>query len=288
MPFVGEDGSDLGVVVADVDGTGKDAILQSNVVAGQFSRSSFLAGSKGFEVHPEYELPFVVSKDGKVVAHYRFGNWTGGVGPDLLFESGDKKGLLKNAGPGSSNGWQPMPDGYAPPIPLDARAHLVDLDCSGGRPALIGVGMASDGTPKWDVYQFTSTKWDPDPVADPKWRPKFPPSTNPEAVREIHLNGPSSCVGLIVATAEGAGLHAAMVPTSNGWQLLDPDDVRTPKFNLVDAAGQASKAMVADLKGDGYDGIVANTLRPDGSTIAFAFTLDLGGWHDLERGFCSQ
>ncbi len=285
MPFVGEDGSDLGVVVADVDGTGKDAILQSNVVAGQFSRSSFLAGSKGFEVHPEYELPFVVSKDGKVVAHYRFGNWTGGVGPDLLFESGDKKGLLKNAGPGSSNGWQPMPDGYAPPIPLDARAHLVDLDCSGGRPALIGVGMASDGTPKWDVYQFTSTKWDPDPVADPKWRPKFPPSTNPEAVREIHLNGPSSCVGLIVATAEGAGLHAAMVPTSNGWQLLDPDDVRTPKFNLVDAAGQASKAMVADLKGDGYDGIVANTLRPDGSTIAFAFTLDSGGWHNSSVAF---
>ena len=47
VPFVGEDGSDLGVVVADVDGTGKDAILQSNVVAGQFSRSSFLAGSRG-------------------------------------------------------------------------------------------------------------------------------------------------------------------------------------------------------------------------------------------------
>jgi RHS repeat-associated protein len=282
VPFVGEDGGDLGVILGDIDGTGRTAILQNNVLAGQTSKSAYLPGSNSFEAHPEYELPFIVSKDGKVVANYRFGNWTGGVGPDLLFESEGKKGLLRNAGPGSGNGWKPLPDDFAPPIPLDARAHLVDLDCSGGKPALIGVVRAADGTSEWKVYRLGATKWEED--TDTKWQPKFPASTNPEAVREIRFDGPSSCAGLIVA--EGGGVHQAMMPSPTGWRLLDKAPTnKTPIFDLVDAAGHPSRAVVANLKGDGYDGIVANTLLPDGSAIAFAFTQDANGWHDASANF---
>jgi hypothetical protein len=46
-----------------------------------------------------------------------------------------------------------------------------------------------------------------------------------------------------------------------------------------------SRAFVANLRGDGYDGIVANTLRPDGSTIAFAFTQDANRWYDTRQNF---
>jgi hypothetical protein len=195
VPFVSEEGGDLGVLLVDINGTGRTTILQSNVTAGQASRSTYFAGANSFESHPEYELPFVVSRDGKVVANYRFARWTGGVGPDLIYESEGKKGFLKNGGSGAGNGWIPLSDDYAPPIPLDARAHLVDLECSGGAPALVGVGQAPDGTVKWKVYRFGRTKWEEE--TDTKWQPMFPPSTNPEAVREVRFDGPrSACSGL--------------------------------------------------------------------------------------------
>lgn len=283
VPFVDELGGDLGVILGDLEGNGRTGILQSNVLAGQTSKSAYLAGSASFEAHSEFELPFVVSRDGKVVANYRFGHWTGGAGPDLLFESEGKKGLLANQGPGVGKGWKEMPGGYAPPIPLDARAHLLDLDCSGASPALIGVVQANGGAPEWKVYRFGLAGWDEE--TDIKWHPKFSPWTNPEAVREVHLDGPTSCLGLIVATAESGGEHKAMMPSRNGWQLLDGANAKTPKFDLVDAAGHPSKAIVANLKGDGYDGIVANTLLPDGSKIAFAFTFDSSGWHDSSAAF---
>lgn len=275
VPFVSENGEDLGVILAEIDGTGRTAILQSDVRAGQPVKSAYLAGSAAYEVHPEYELPFVVSKEGKVIANYRFANWTRGAGPDLLFETDGLKGFLKNAGPGAGNGWK-LDVGHAPPIPLDARAHLVDLDCSGGKPALVGVAAGDDGTPAWRVYRFGANQWEED--KDPKWKPNFPASTNPEAVREVRFDGPSSkCAGLIVATAEGVGVHMAIVPSPSGWQ---PVPTKNPTFDLVDAQGNASKAIVANLKGDGFDGIFANTLLPNGPPMAFAFTQDANGWND--------
>jgi hypothetical protein len=48
---------------------------------------TYTAGAKGFEIDDPYQLPFVVSFDGKVVAGYRFAKFSGGTGPDLLFQS---------------------------------------------------------------------------------------------------------------------------------------------------------------------------------------------------------
>lgn len=278
VPFVSEDGGDLGVILADITNSGRTAIIQSSVVANQESKSAYLAGPTAFEIHNEYEVPFVVSKDGKVVAQYRFANWTGGIGPDLIYDSDGKKGFLKNGGTGS--GWQPLGD-YEPPIALDVHTHLMDLDCSGGPPALIGAAPDGSGKLVWKVYRFGAAKWELE--TDPKFEPLFPASTNPEAVREVRFDGrTSSCAGLIVATAEGGGLRKAMVPSADGWKEVPS---KLPIFDLVDANGNPSKAVVANLKGDGYDGIVANTVQAGNKSIAFAFTQDAGGWHDDSANF---
>ena len=101
VSFMTADGQDLGVILADVTGSGRTAIMQ-NYVAGthQFS-AAYLAGAKSFETNTEYKIPFVVSRDGKIVAHYRFANWTGGAGPDLIYELEGHKGFLKNGGRGA-------------------------------------------------------------------------------------------------------------------------------------------------------------------------------------------
>ena len=67
VSFVDEDGNDLGAILANMDGTGHTAIVQNNIIAGQTSNSAYLISPNSFEPHPEYRLPFVVSKDGKVV-----------------------------------------------------------------------------------------------------------------------------------------------------------------------------------------------------------------------------
>ena len=104
VSFMTADGQDLGVILADVTGSGRTAMMQ-NYVAGthQFS-AAYLAGAKSFETNTEYKIPFVVSRDGKIVANYRFANWTGGAGPDLIYESEGHKGFLKNGGQGSGQG----------------------------------------------------------------------------------------------------------------------------------------------------------------------------------------
>ena len=278
VPFVSEDGGDLGVILADITGSGRTAIIQHSVVANQVSKSAYLAGQTSFEINKEYEVPFVVSRDGNVVANYQFAKWTGGAGPDLIYNSDGQRGFLKNAGVGT--GWQTLGN-YEPPIPIDARSHLIDLDCSGGKPSLIGAGPDADGKLVWKVYRFGAMKWEPE--TDTKFEPPFPASTNPEAVREIRFDGPSTlCAGLIVATAEGGRLRKAFIPSADGWKEVPS---KAPIFDLVDANGNASKAVVTNLKGDGYDGIVAKTLLPGGSTIEFAFSQDSGGWNDESGNF---
>ncbi|MBV9825375.1 MAG: hypothetical protein JO001_06850, partial [Alphaproteobacteria bacterium] len=282
VSFVDEDGSDLGVITADVDGSGRAAIMQSDVRAKQPSRSAYLPGAQQYEAHPEYNLPFIVSQDGKVVANYRFGKWTGGAGPDLIYESGDQRGFLKNAGPGANLGWLPQ-GGPLPTIPLDSRTHLVDLDCSGDPPALVGPGKNADGSLGWKIFRYTAAGWREDADAEANRAPPFPPDTDPEAVREVRFDGPSSkCTGLIVASAK-TNTHLAVVPDpsrTTGWKSIDD---KTPPFDLVDASGRPSKAIVANLENKGYDGIVASTLLPDGTSIAFAFTQDSARWHPASQ-----
>ncbi|TBA07730.1 lipid II-degrading bacteriocin [Rhizobium ruizarguesonis] len=277
VPFVSEDGTDLGVALIDVDGSGRPAVLQSNMIGSQESKSSYLPGATTFEKHPEYNLPFVLTRDGHVIANYLTGNWIGGGGPDLIYESEGRRGFLQNLGPAS--GWRQRAD-YLPPIPIDERAHLVDLDCSGGRPALLGVVVLPDGTSSWKVFRFGSGGWEEE--TDAKFLPPFPASINPAAVREVRLDGPASkCSALLVATAEGAGVRGVFLPSADGWQEISS---KVPPFDLVSVDGTPSQAVVLDLKGDGFDGILASTKTPSGS-ISFVYSQDDQGWHDESQRF---
>ncbi|WP_171054517.1 RHS repeat-associated core domain-containing protein [Roseovarius arcticus] len=277
VPFVSEDGTDLGVALFDVDGSGRAAVLQSNMIGSQESKSSYLPGATTFEQHPEYNLPFILTRDGHVTAKYLTGSWTGGAGPDLIYESEGSRGFLQNLGPGS--GWRQRAD-YLPPISIDDRTYLIDLDCSGGPPALVGVVVLPDGSSSWKAYRFGSGGWEEE--TDAKFLPPFPASTNPAAVREVRLNGPASqCSALIVATAEGAGFRGAFLPSQDGWLEVSS---KVPPFDLVSADGTPSKAVVLDLKGDGFDGILASTKTPSGS-ISFVYSQDDQIWHDESQQF---
>ncbi|TBB15098.1 hypothetical protein ELH51_33610 (plasmid) [Rhizobium ruizarguesonis] len=288
VSFVDQDGADLGVILADIDGTGRTAILQNYSKGGaQGPVSSYLPGAASYEAHPEYNLPFVVSRDGTVNASYRLAKWTGGAGPDLIYEADGKRGFLKNLGRGAGMGWQALDPGvFAPPVDLGPRTHLVDLGCSGSAPGLIGTVQDAAGALTWKVFRFdAATGWNEE--TDPAWVPPFPADTDPEAIREVEFEGtPAGCKGLLVASAK-QNLHLATIPDGSGggsseWGVLSG---KVPPFDLVDADGRASHALVANLKGDGYDGVVANTINVDGSSTAFAFTQDSAGWHDISAKF---
>jgi hypothetical protein len=137
VPFVDEDGSDLGVIVADIDGSGRASILQNFVRSGQTSKSAYLPGATQYEKRPEYAPPFTVSKDGKIVAEYKIAKWAGSGLPDLVYETEGTKGFLLNGGPGV--GWQSSSvQGLDPRLPLGSGTFIVDLGCPGGVPALLG------------------------------------------------------------------------------------------------------------------------------------------------------
>ena len=288
VSFVDEDGSDLGVIIADIDGSGRASILQSYATGNvQAPASAYIPGSKSYEAHPEYKLPFLVSRDGKIVANYRLADWSGSGRQDLIYEADGKKGFLKNLGPGSGNGWQELdPSLFAPPISVGPSTHLIDLGCSGGPPALVGSEKGADGSMSWKVFRFDAAKgWQAE--NDPKWAPPFPADTDPEAIREVRFDGPASqCKGLIIASAK-AGLHLAIVPKGStvggsNWIAVPS---KTPPFDLIDANGRPSHAVVANLAADGYDGIVANTITADNVTLSFAYTQDSSGWHDASAQF---
>jgi hypothetical protein len=225
-------------------------------------------------------LPFVVSRDGKVVAKYRFGNWTGGPGPDLIYQSEGTAGFLRNKGVGA--GWDPDSD-HAPPIQLDARSYLIDLNCDGGAPSLIGVGPDATGKLTWQVYRYTAAKWEED--KRPNYQPLFPPDTNPEAVRQVKISSArGSCPGFVVATAAGGGFHKTIIASPTGWKEV-PNKV--PKFDFVDADGNSSAAIIADLKGDGQDDVIANRELGGGKHIAFAY-VQTNTTFDREDRFSSR
>ena len=279
VPFTDDKGGDLGVIVADITGDGRVDLLQNNQKGGAAAVATYIAEQTRFDRSIVYDLPFVVSRDGRVVATYRFADWTGGKGRDLLYQSEGKAGLLKNGG--LASGWQPMPAAYAPPVALDARSHLVDLDCKEGKPSLIGATPDQSGVRHWTAYRFGTTGWEEE--TDPRFRPPFSADIDPEAVRELKIDiGGHSCDGLVVAQA--GGIHATYVTSSSGWQLVskgspppyDIDDA--PPFDLVDSLGGASGAIIADVDGDGRPDIIADKQFANGNRVTFAYRQTSTGW----------
>jgi RHS repeat-associated protein len=264
--FANADGSDFGVIVADVNGDGRADLLQSYQIHDQaVVRNSYIADSNRWERQTGYDLPFVVSKDGKIVAHYQLAYWTEGPGPDLLYQSDGQSGFLVNTG----SGWR-SDNRYAPPSDMNTT-WTVDVDCS-GKPSLVAAVKNAEGKLVWKVFRFGDDKWVED-ISD-KFKFPFSADTDSRAVRIISVNG-SKCPALIVATAQGAGMHAAFQASSTGWQPLAN---LKPQFDLVDASGNSADAVVANVTDRRSSDIFANRVFPDGHTVKFFYSQSAIGW----------
>ncbi|MBX5206830.1 RHS repeat domain-containing protein [Rhizobium sp. NZLR11] len=270
IPFVDDLGNDLGVIVRDVNGDGRADLLQNSSVGGVTESSSYVADATKFVADPSYKLPFVVSRDGKIVASYRFGNWTGGNGSDLIFESEGISGFLRNDGPGV--GWEPLGAAYKPPIAINKSLHLVDFSCGQGKPALVGTRPGVNGAPEWAVYRMGSNGWEEE--SDAKFKPPFAADTDPEAVRDIQIETSSgSCDGLLIATSRNGGVHDTLVAGTDGWTSRAP-----PGFDIVDSSGRSAGAVVGDVDGDESSDILANRVFADGSAVRYAYLWQNNGW----------
>lgn len=268
VAFTNADGADLGVIVEDVRGKGQASLLQGYQKTGEPGTfATYTAGAKAFDKDDPYQLPFVVSLDGKVVAQYRFAKFSGGAGPDLIYKSMGTSGFLTNTG----SGWQPDPE-RLPPVDLDSRTMVIDIDCS-GHPALLSA-VKNGATYEWKVYRYGATRWEEETAV--KFKPLFPAATDPAAIRQITFDkGAGACPGLIVASAAGAETRGAYVTSSSGWK---PQGGKSPSFNLEDAAGNDLGAVVADVDGDGLQDVIAHVQLPDGSEAQFAYLQSAAGW----------
>ena len=278
--FASADGVDLGAVVADVNGDGRADLLQSDKAAGAApERSAFVAGADKWEPADGYKLPFTVTEDGRVVGSFLIARFSGGSAPDLVYQAPDGEGFRTNDG----NKW--IDDTlHAPPIPLDARARAYDIDCD-GVPELVGVGVDAAGSPTWKAFRFKPGGWEE--IQDSAFKIPLPADVDAEAIREIDLNG-DACMDLIVATAQGAGLHAAYLASKTGWTPALPPAVpgdMTPQFDLVDGQGNASGAIVVDVDNDMRADVIAHRDLQSGPPIQFAFKQSSSGWKPLPAKF---
>jgi RHS repeat-associated protein len=276
IPFVTPQGADLGVIVEDINGDGRVDLLQSyqNGTQAEQKGAYFAADDKFDPAGDGWRLPFLVAHDGKVVAEYRFAKLSGGPGPDLLYQSGEQRGFLRNTG----SGWVPEA-GLALPVEMDARARLIDIDCS-GKLSLLGASKNAGGRFEWHVFRFQPAGWFSGPSwieeNGPQFKPQFSADTDPEAIREIKFSsGAGGCPGLIVATDGAGSLHAAYEASSTGWKIISG---KAPPFSLVDASGVASRAMVGDINGDGLSDIIANRETSAGNFSRFAYLQTVSGW----------
>jgi hypothetical protein len=274
VPFIGEHSTDLGAIVADINGDGRADVLTSHQRLGQApEHHAFLAAANGWQATDEYKLPFNVAENGKVTAVYRFVRLSGGPGPDMIYDTGAARGFLANTG----KGWKPDPQ-HAPPVPLDARTRFLDVDCD-GKAELVAAFTDASQNMSWKVYRFTSTGWSE--ITSAAFAPPFPAATAPEAVREIDLDK-DGCTDVIVSTDSASVTPLAFTASPTGWRAAPG---KTPPFALVDRHGNASGAIAVDLDQDGRLDIIANRALPDGSSLRFAYRQTADGWERLGDGF---
>ena len=274
IPFANEDGKDLGVILVDINGDGRSDLLQAYQIGSQVPvRASYTTGATGWDKQSAFELPFVVSKDGVVVAKYRLETWTGGKGPDLLFQSGSQRGFLANAG----SGWK-VDNRYLPPFDLANPTWTVDIDCS-GKPSLIGAIKDVTGSTSWKVFKFGAQSWEE--IASPAFQPPFPADVDPDAIRVIKVDG-TSCPAILVATANKGGVHGVFQASSTGWR---PIVSKIPAFDLVDSKGESAYAVVAEIAGGGLSDVFANRISADGHITKFMYFQTGTGWQSAPAQF---
>jgi RHS repeat-associated protein len=206
------------------------------------------------------------SIDQKHVPHILTGNLFGHANGavDILWDNGTTRGALRNTGSGLVT-----MDGFTPPFPLDASAHLLDVDCS-GKASLVYFGSG-----KMDVYQVDVGGWKHLP-SDSIFVPKIPPSLPAAAIRDypgFNQSGSIRCKGLLIADQVSNTQEAFTSDNMVGWQL-DPN--HAPKFFFDDASGNDFQAVITQVPNQRVE-VVANWQPGSGSPIGFASLLTSAG-----------
>ncbi|WP_333884448.1 FG-GAP-like repeat-containing protein [Sphingobium yanoikuyae] len=270
--FITGDGKDAGALLLDVDGDGKEDLLQSNKKSdGTIERSAWRAGATKWEDSPTFKLPFNLTENGERNAIVLIGRWSGGKGPDLLYTSASTgSGFLTSDGAA----WVPQLS-HVPKVALTRDSMLVDVNCD-GRAELVTPDPQSPA--KWLIYRYEVTGWAL--ITDPLLALPFDARVGAAAIRSVDLNG-DKCLDLVVAS-KALNLRAAYLASATKWT---PDETLAPKFDLDDAKGVASDAVVADFNGDGKAELVASKPIEGGTAFRFAYGFDATGWHDLGAAF---
>ncbi|WP_247891512.1 FG-GAP-like repeat-containing protein [Azospirillum argentinense] len=273
FPFASSDGTDLGALVADVNGDGRVDLIRSYTPrSGNPESHAFLAGTDRWEPADGYRLPFTLREEGGTAARHFFGRFTGAAGPDLIYDTGNSRSFLANTG----SGWRSEPR-YAPPVALGPNSRLLDVDCNGTPELVTSVpGAGQGGGVVWKVYRFDTSGWIE--ITAPAFSPPFPAATNPDAVMGIDLNL-DGCQDLIVA---GGGARQAFLASPSGWRSTD---TKAPPFDLVDATGISAGAVVADVDADGRPDVIAHRRVPNAAPIRFAFRQTDTEWEPLPDAF---
>lgn len=267
VPFIAADGSDLGVKVLDLNGDGFSDLLRATQEQGKsVEASAFLRTPTGWQSSPQFALPFPLSSDGKPNSSYVIAHFSDSSRPDVVYEFGAQRGLLKN----TATGWQSDPI-HAPPISISAQTFAFDVDCD-GRPELLSPVNGAWRTYKFDPMDSWSTMASEFDLPISSQVPLT-------AIVSEDLNG-DGCRDLLVASAPHA-VHRALLARSAGWS---DDPFRVPPFDLLDTDGATSGVVRLSISGVGR-AFVAHKVRKDGTILRFAFALGATGWQDLGDAF---
>lgn len=271
FPFASSDGTDLGLLVLDVNGDNRLDILQSHSPAGgSRERRAFVAGSDGWTEEAGYVLPFDLVTAGKREGVLISARFSGAAGPDLLYETPTESGFLKNTG----TNWAPVKL-LAPPTKLMPGARALDADCD-GRPELL-LPQKDAGKITWRLFRFDENGWEEEKML----LPLIPSDVEPEAVLTARLSD-AKCPALLVSS-EKAGVRLALQPTKqDGWTIQSQ---HSPEFPLVDHAGINVGGIALDLNGDGRDDVVAAYADVTGTIRRFAFLQTSTGWQGVAANF---
>jgi RHS repeat-associated protein len=264
-PFISAEGLDLGVLVEDINGDGRSDLIYSSQAQGQEARRvSYLAGADKWEESAKYQLPFDLSTNGSLSTRVRLARISGGAGPDLLFETPTRSGLLIN----TADGWKDA--GSSLPVALTDSSLVLDVNCD-GKAEIVSAQPVAGRANGWKAFRYEANSWTE--LAD-KYRLPIPESTDVHVIHALELSG-DGCRDVIVADEE-TGLRKALVASADGWR---EDTTWAPIFSLKSAT-----VFVLDLNGDARQDVVS-TSDSSGSVVTHAYANLSTGWSALEARF---
>lgn len=264
--FATADGGDLGVLAGDINGDGRiDLIQRTKRADGGRADSALLASDAGWQPAEGYKLPFFLSEAGKRSGSAVLAKLSNAGRADLLYEIGDKRGVLVNTG----TGWSAAA-GPSLPAPLTGSI-ILDVDCDGRDEFLARV--TANGASAWAGWRLADGVWEP---LGEKYLPPAA-AVGIEAVLPATLNS-DNCPDLLLAGA----VRLALAGSPEGWSQITG---MTPDFSILDANGNSLEPVTGDFDGNGLTDILIHRRNEAGAVVSSAHLAQTGGGWRADRAF---